>query len=224
MTQRVQPQMQILPPAQQRLWPELRKLTELGYVLYGGTAVALQLGHRQSVDFDLFTEKQLDKESIRKAVPWIAASTVLQEDAATYTVLADTDPATAPVKVSLFADIGFGRVGDPLTTVDGVLQVASLEDLMATKLKVLLQRVESRDYRDVAAMLVAGVRLDHGLGAARALFGPAFQPSECLKALVYFQGGDLETLTAHERATLIDAVSAVSDLPQVKVKARRLSA
>ena len=48
---------------------------------------------------------------------------------------------------------GFGRVGTPEVTVDSTLQVASLDDLMATKLKVILQRAEAKDYRDLAAMI-----------------------------------------------------------------------
>lgn len=44
----------ILPPEQKSLWPSLHKLSELGFVLYGGTAIALQCGHRNSVDFDFF--------------------------------------------------------------------------------------------------------------------------------------------------------------------------
>lgn len=38
----------ILPPAQRQLWPELKKATDEAFVLYGGTAVALFLGHRES--------------------------------------------------------------------------------------------------------------------------------------------------------------------------------
>jgi hypothetical protein len=51
---------EILPPAQQRLWPMLRPTAALGLVLYGGTAIALRLGHRVSVDFDFFTDRSLD--------------------------------------------------------------------------------------------------------------------------------------------------------------------
>lgn len=52
--------------------------------------------------------------------------------------------------------IGFGRVGEPDLTEDSILQVASLDDLMATKVKVVLQRAEAKDYRDIAAMVTAG--------------------------------------------------------------------
>ncbi len=56
-------------------------------------------------------------------------------------------------------------VGEPEFTNDGVLLVASLDDLMATKLKVILQRPEAKDYRDIAATLETQVRLDRGLMA-----------------------------------------------------------
>lgn len=52
--------MDILPMAQRRLWPQLGNAPKLGFVLYGGTAIALRLGHRDSVDFDFFSERPLD--------------------------------------------------------------------------------------------------------------------------------------------------------------------
>ena len=101
--------------------------------------------------------------------------------------------------------------------------MASLEDLMATKLKVILQRAEAKDYRDIAVMIDAGVSVAHGLATARQIFGPVFQPSESLKALVYFQDGDLHTLTVTERSVLINAVAAVGDLPRVALLSRQLT-
>ena len=63
---------------------------------------------------------------------------------------------------------------------------------MATKLKVMLQRVEAKDYRHVAAMIRAGASLERGWLRRGALRHGAFQLSEShLKALVYFRGGDL---------------------------------
>ena len=66
-----------------------------------------------------------------------------------------------------------GRVDAPLITDGGVMQVASLIDLMATKLKVILQRAEYKDYFDIAAMINAGVSLENSLEAARSMFGNA---------------------------------------------------
>jgi len=218
------PCLDILPPAQQCLWPQLRNAPDLGLTLYGGTAIALRLGHRESVDFDFFSEHPLDRDVIKTAFPFVAEATTLQDQDDTWTVLVPSgNSGTGHVKLSFFGTIAFGRVGEPDLTDDGVLQVASFDDLMATKLKVILQRAEAKDYRDVAAMVHAGVSLSRGLASARVLFGPNFQPSESLKALVYFGDGDLKTLTAAEKTILVDAVKAVRELPEVALLSSSLS-
>lgn len=89
--------------------------------------------------------------------------------------------------------------------------------------KLLLQRIESRDYVDTAAILESGTSPARGLGAARTPFGHAFQPSECVKALVYFEGGDLESLSRPVKDTLIASVAAVDDLPHVPLLDHRLT-
>lgn len=212
-----------LPAAQQQLWPELRPAALLGFALYGGTAIALRLGHRESVDFDFFSELPLDRAAINAAFPFIATSVVLQDQPNTFTVNVPCGNSEREhVKVSFFGTIGFGRVSSPQFTDDGVLCVAALDDLIATKVKVILQRAEAKDYRDIAAMLNAGVNLAKGLATARAMFGLNFQPSESLKALTYFADGDLQTLSLADRARLVKAVSEVDDLPKVEIVARRL--
>ena len=218
------PHLEILPEPQLRLWPKLGPVAGLGFALYGGTAIALRLGHRASVDFDFFAERALDRTSLEVSLPLLRTAQVLQEGPDTLTVVASFGGANErPVKLSFFGSISFGRVGEPQWTDDGIVQVASLEDLLATKVKVLLQRVEAKDYLDVAALLGSGVSLARGLGAARSLFGPAFQPSESLKALVYFEGGDLDSLAESTRHLLIHAASAVGDLPSVPVVDQQLT-
>jgi hypothetical protein len=215
---RFTPRLDILPPAQRDIWPQLGPSRDLGFVLYGGTAIALRLGHRQSVDFDFFSDRPVDKDALVVAFDFLKHGTVLQDqpDSFTFLVPASNDALQA-VKLSFFGRLSMGRVSEPDFTNDNVMQVASLDDLMATKLKVVMQRIESRDYVDIATMLQAGVSLDRGLAAARAMYGKAFQPSESLKALVYYKGGDLPTLGAGQKAILMNAVKAVRILPQVQV-------
>ncbi len=221
------PHLEALPEAQRRLWPALQPATSLDFVLYGGTAVSLRCGHRQSVDFDFFTDRPLDRSAMDRGFSWLGAATVLQEAPYTLTVLAGEstldETASSPVKISFFGNISFGRLSDPDVTSDDVAQVASPLDLLATKLKVLLQRVEAKDYQDVAVLLHSGVALDRGLAGARALYGPAFQPAECLKALVYFQGGDLDSLTMETRNALMSAVASVGPLPDMAIISRKLA-
>jgi hypothetical protein len=217
------PRLEVLPQSQRLLWPELQPAAALGFALYGGTAIALRLGHRTSVDFDFFCATLLDRSALFSAMPFLKAAQVLQETPDTMTFLVVPRAGSSDtVKLSFFGSITFGRVGVPQWTSDGVAQVASPEDLLGTKLKVILQRVESKDYIDTAAILESGTSLSLGLGAARALFGFTFQPSECIKALVYFEGGDLEVLSRQVKDRLIESVTTVDDLPQVSVLEHRL--
>jgi hypothetical protein len=187
-----------------------------------GTAIALRLGHRASVDFDFFSDQPLDRRTIQSAFEFDPQSVVLQDQPDTLTLLVPADGGH--VKVSFFGGVGFGRVGEPDLTDDGVLLVASLADLMATMVNVVLQRVEAKDYLDVAAMVAAGVSLASGLSAAREMYGPSFQPSECLKALTYFKGGDLDTLTTRDKSVLATAVHAIRNLPRTAIRSKQLSA
>ncbi|MEK7189381.1 MAG: nucleotidyl transferase AbiEii/AbiGii toxin family protein [Patescibacteria group bacterium] len=58
---------EILTKTQIQLLPLAAKFIK-NFGLVGGTAIALQIGHRRSVDFDLFALKQFDNASIRKIV------------------------------------------------------------------------------------------------------------------------------------------------------------
>lgn len=126
------------------------------------------------------------------------------------------------MKVSLFGSIDFGRVGSPARTADGVLRVGSLLDLGATKVKVLLQRVEAKDYVDVAALLRAGIALDHLLAAAKTLFGPSFNPLVAQKTLCWFEGGELSGLPTADRELLVREAARDLVLPAVPRLATRL--
>lgn len=217
------PQLDILPAAQRQVWPALSHASQLGFVLYGGTAIALRLGHRPSLDFDFFTDRTLNKGELHAAFPFLHRSTSLQETPDTITVLYPRSQAEAQVKLSFFGSLTFGRIGEPERTSDGIAQVAGLDDLMATKLKVILQRIEAKDYQDIAAMIRAGTSLSRGLAGARALYGTAFQPSESLKALVYFEGGDLHRLTSEDRTLLIEAAASVRTLPAIEILTHSLA-
>ncbi len=56
-------QKEILSDNQEKLLPFLKKFKK-NYYLVGGTAIALYIGHRKSIDFDLFTFSTLNKKKI----------------------------------------------------------------------------------------------------------------------------------------------------------------
>ena len=209
-----EPRLEILRPAQRVLWPSLGGLSELDLVLYGGTAIALRLGHRFSEDFDFFTDRHLNKAAVQSVLPH-AEYEVLQDVENTYTVLITAPGQAGPVKLSCFGGLGFGRFGEPALAVGSGVAVASLDDLLATKLAAVMMWMESKDYRDIAALLRAGESLPRGLAIAAKMHGAQFAVAQCLKTLTYFQGGDLAELPASDRAVLCGASAAVEDLPDV---------
>jgi hypothetical protein len=215
MRARFEPRVETLPAAQRTLWPELAPSVALGLVLYGGTAIALQLGHRASIDFDFFGTAPLDKAELRRAMPFLAGATVIQDEPETLVVSATM--ASEPVKVSFFGGLALGRVAEPRLTADGTLLVASLLDLTATKLKAILDRAEAKDYIDIAALLRAGISLADGLGAFRTLFDG--EPAVALRAIGYFGDGDLSAVSESDREILRGARDGVRSIPQF----RRLS-
>lgn len=57
----------ILSPDQQQLLPFIKSFSHDFYFV-GGTALALQIGHRRSIDFDLFSDNDFDPLKIRKRI------------------------------------------------------------------------------------------------------------------------------------------------------------
>jgi hypothetical protein len=106
-------------------------------------------------------------------------------------------------------------------TSDGNLLIASLDDLMATELKAVLDRAEAKDYRDIAAMISAGASLPVGLSAFKHMYHG--EPAQVLRALGYFNDGDLNTLDRTDRKLLTEARDRVNSLPEVQLKSGSLA-
>ncbi len=194
----------ILPENQKQVFPQLAPCKDLGFALYGGTAVALQLGHRSSVDFDFFSHLPLGEKEVRNllyALPFLKQAEILQEEENTRVYLTEKN-----VKVSFFGSINFGRVGEPCLTENKELVVASLLDLLATKLAVVMKRVERKDYQDIAELLCRGQELRQGLRAALALYGKQFSPVFALKTITWFEGENLQFLQERFKKILVDNV------------------
>jgi hypothetical protein len=198
--------LEILPPAQLRLWPELDQVpTE--FTLYGGTAIALHLGHRQSVDFDFFGNRPFDPTELQAAIPFLAKARVRQRERNTLTAILDRE---GQVAVSFFGVPNLPRLVAPLVSDDNGLKVASLLDLAGTKASVVQVRPEAKDYLDLDMLITKGeITLPMALTAAQALYGASFNPQITLKALSYFEDGDLQRLPEDAKTRLATAARGV---------------
>src|SRR5713226_4367544 len=96
----------ILPEPQRQLWAELRD-TPKTFVLYGGTAMALRLGHRQSEDFDFFSNEGFEPTALLFGVAYLKEARVDQRGDNTLTVVVHR---LEPVKLSFFGNVRMNHV------------------------------------------------------------------------------------------------------------------
>ena len=199
----LQPILTILPPSQLRLWLEL-DATPQHFTLYGGTALALCIGHRASFDFDFFSSEPFDPDQLTQSVPYLKGAERVQVAPNTLKCRVDRG---GPSLVSFFGGLTLGRIA-PRNQVQGrTLYVASLLDLAGTKVTVVQKRAEAKDYMDMDAILRHGVDLSTALAAGKVVYGRSFNPLITLKALSYFD--DVPTLPVEVRKRLSAAVEAV---------------
>ena len=116
---------------------------------------------------------------------------------------------------SVVGGIAFGRINEPNQTKDSNVLVASIEDLLATKLMTILERAEAKDYRDISTMLSAGISLEKALGAFARMFGK--DPGLPLRALGFFKDGDLPSIPKSDQNIPRAARDRVSEIPDVPI-------
>ncbi len=204
----------VLPESQREVWRRLGA-TPGNFVLYGGTALALRLGHRESIDFDFFSRPSFQPSVLLRSIPYLEDQTVTQQSESTLSC--DIATPKGVVKVSFFGGLSLGQIAAPDLAESNGIAIASLIDLFGMKCATVPQRNEVKDYRDIHALIVkGGIELAQGIAAARAIYGKQYNPVLTLQALSYY--GDLSVeLAAGTKADLMAAVKSVSlqNLPTV---------
>jgi len=135
-----------LPGESQKVLGQLRKILHThNFILSGGTALSLQLGHRVSVDLDLFTETPFSTEEIYREIKKAGLNpSVLQEEKGTLTTI------VKKVKVSMFHY--------PYPFIDKKIEwkginIAGILDIAAMKVIAITQRGAKRDFVDLYFIL-----------------------------------------------------------------------
>lgn len=165
--------------------PVLSKLTGFKYLdrfyLAGGTALALQLAHRVSVDLDWFSQLELPKNLLEELEKYFAGAQVIPETASPeeLTVMIDGVKTTFfaypfPLSESLLEDSGF--------------KLASVREIALMKARTIGRRAAFRDYVDLYFILRAGqLTLPELLTKAKKHFGDEFNQRLFLEQLVYLK-------------------------------------
>jgi hypothetical protein len=198
--------LEILPTPQRRLWDELVDVPD-SFVLYGGTAIALHLGHRESIDFDFFGSEAFDPDDLYESIPFLEGSKIIQKTERTLTCIVDR---SGSVQVSFFGMPKIKQIENPVIATDNGLKISRLIDLAGMKASVVQKRAEAKDYIDIDALIQLGaVNLPLALAAGQYIYGRSFNPDITLKALSFYEDGNLHTLSHEVRGRLAMAVKAV---------------
>jgi len=134
----------ILTSQQQELLPFISQFRRSFY-LVGGTAIALYIGHRRSIDFDLFTEKLLNKSRLRRSIfelPY--RKQVLFED------IDQMHYSINDVKITFF---NFPYPVEHNIKYENIISLPSLLSLAAMKAFALGRRAKWKDYVDLFFIL-----------------------------------------------------------------------
>ena len=156
------------------------KIFKKEYYLAGGTGLALQIGHRDSVDFDFFTEENIDTEKLFKKIKKIFQDyqvVKIEEEENTLSVLIGDD-----VKISFF-NYPYKLIGKLVDEEN--FKIASIEDIGCMKLSAIVGRASNKDYIDIYYILQK-IKLGVLLEKASVKF-PDIDRNLILKSLVYFQ-------------------------------------
>lgn len=169
---------QVLSEAQKEVLMKLSFLKRSGFYLAGGTALALYLGHRTSLDFDFYTKNHFDSISLYQKIENIFGNAA---------ILSLKEKDTMFCKV-FTVDLSFFWYKYPLVekpvAFESIL-LASLQDIAAMKLIAVYQRPAKRDYIDIYFLLKI-FTLKEMFSFVKKKY-PNFNQYLALRALAYFE-------------------------------------
>jgi len=216
MSATLEPRLDVLPECQRRLWPELDAVPSV-FVLYGGTGLALQLGHRVSEDFDFFSSSGFDPSRLQLRLPFFKDLDPVDQDAWVHYKRDNLEAFVdrgGVVKIAFFGGLDtLRRIEDPLRAAGSRVRVASLVDLAGMKMRVIQVRGSWKDYADIHALVSHGIDVPTGLAAAKAI-DRSFDPITSLRALQFYGDGTLDRVPAAMQRDLTRWAQAV-DLGQL---------
>ena len=171
----------ILNNKQLELLPLIKEFSREFY-LVGGTAIALHLGHRQSIDFDLFKTKAFSKKKIIDKIEkqYKNYSTIYLESNQLHLLVNN-------VKITFF-EYCFD-VPHPVKF-ENIISIPSLLDLAAMKAYTLGRRAKWKDYVDLYFIFNTGITIDDIVKRGNDIFGNLFSKKMLKQQLCYFKDID----------------------------------
>lgn len=173
----------VLSPEQSSLFRLLREARRRSFYMVWGTAIALHLGHRKSIDFDLFRASGFSRESVhtllmKAKTKWQTLHIATEEN---HTGVIDD------VKVTFFY---FPFPVDATVDFEGVIKIPDLLTLAAMKAYALGRRSKWKDYVDLFFILRDHYSVTEISEKASLIFEGNFNSKLFREQLCYFEGID----------------------------------
>jgi len=172
---------EILTKEQKELLPLVKKFYK-DFGLVGGTAIALHIGHRESIDFDLFSFEEFKTLNIkRRIVNFKTIDRIIVSKPYEFTFLLNEVKITFfhyPFKIDYEIDF------------DKILKLPSLLTLAAMKAYALGMRAKWKDYVDLYFIIKDFHSVPEIIKQAKSIFGNEFNEKIFRGQLAYFQDID----------------------------------
>ena len=179
--------LELLDKERRKVFENLRVFSEMA-VLGGGTALALQIAHRLSFDFDLFLDRQLERKDflkLKKAFKLVKVEINTPEQ---LTVITDSN-----VDITLLYypySLVFPKV------ITSTLPLCAVEDIVADKAYTVGRRAVWRDYVDLFFVLKQKiVDIFELVKLGEKKFGVEFNPKLFLEQLIYFEDIEISKMS-----------------------------
>jgi len=173
---------EILTNEQSELLPLIKSFSK-EYYLVGGTAIALYIGHRRSIDFDLFTTRDIKRKNIRNLID----KSGFAVDNLLYEAFDQMHIVINSVKITFF---NFPYEIDHPIVFNGIINIPTLLDLAAMKTYALGGRAKWKDYVDFYYILKDHHDLKELSIRATEIFGTYFNEKLFREQLCFFDDID----------------------------------
>ena len=179
--------------------------------LVGGTAVALHLGHRESLDFDLFANKKFNNDDIKKIITDNNKKIehVFKDSTEEYSVLIDGVKFTFlyyPFKIKFSKKF------------EDIIKLPDLATLAAMKAYALGRRAKWKDYVDLYFILKNHLNINDILKKAKQIFNSEFNERIFRTQLGYFKDIDYTEKIIYANNSDIDDKAVKKELTKLSLE------
>lgn len=190
----------VLTELQKKEFPKLAKFAHLG-VLVGGTALALQLKHRRSYDFDIFLPKPLPPNLRVKTRKIFGPLEIVRHNSGELTFF-----TSSGLKITFF-EYDFKNLYPSIDA--GQIKIAHWRDIAVDKSYTIGQRAQYRDYVDLFFLLkTKKISFDWLIKNAKKKFGNLFPEKLFLQQLIYLDDLQITKVEFLQKSFTADEIKA----------------